>query len=79
VIPRFNGLPESVFGQPPRLVGIGRSISSSHLSTRFHDSQNTAAFQPLLSDFCAQTAAHLQAAHLQADGYILERIELAIG
>jgi hypothetical protein len=78
VIPRLNGLPESVFGQPARLVGICRSIFSSHLSTRFHDSQNTAAFQMLLSDFCAQTASHLQAAHLQADGYILERIRLAI-
>jgi hypothetical protein len=74
----LNGLPESVFGQPARFVGICRSIFSAHLSTRFHDSQNTAAFQPLLSDFCVQTASHLQAAHLQDDGYILERIRLAI-
>jgi hypothetical protein len=78
MIPCFNGLPELVFGQPPRRIGICRSIFFLHLSTRFHDSQNTAAVQPLLSDFCAQTASHLQAAHLQADGYILERIRLAI-
>jgi hypothetical protein len=78
VIPCFNSLPELVFGQPLRLFGICRPIFPSHLSTRFHDSQNTAAFQTLLSDFCAQTASHLQAAHLQVDGYILERIRLAI-